>query len=698
MKGLQPILDTRPPEQQQPKLPADDDALGSMLASKWTQWSTVRREIEENWLEDLRMFNQQNDAGAEQISKFHSHIYIGVARAISLQAYARISDLLFQAADMHWGAEATPVPKSRQNNPADVQFMDIMTARAEAMQKEMEDQLLDLHYEDFLKSCILETCILGTGCVKGVIPGIKKTEQWGFFENQWDVFKSEMPWPKISAPSIFNVYPDPYANRTEDMSGVFERHTLNRQQFSDFRDDSRFDKDKVNEILRNSDRGNHVALWHETTRRDIAKITDATANQAERYDVLEYWGQVSGRMLMSSGVTDVDEQETYWSNVWTCDGKTLLAKVMPMKKQRIPYNFFQYNRIPHQFWGIGPVRMLRSSQLGINGIVRSMLDGMAMTAIPMAEVNVHMLKDGQNPAVLKPGMIYLRDSGDPSVPAIRFFQPSVPTSGLMALKDMFRTFAAEESAMPSYSYGSDSPEINDTTAKGTAMRMNAAALPIKSVVKNLEDNCVKPFLISLFDWNMQWSDKEEIKGDMEIKVLVTSTLMAKEQKTQQLLQFLNLTGNPIDLPLVDRSYLLKQAAKVMEIDVKKAVPDKTEEVPQQGPNPVDQANEQLIQAKIQTEKANAIVKNIEGQYSAIQAAQTIATVPGIVAIADELLKSAGYVDANGTPLTISPGQSVQQNELPINTNTSPMFPANPQSPALGLMNGIETQANDGTLQ
>lgn len=730
MIGLEPKLDTAPidDESTEAKTTFVDDNLGSMLQAKWLQWSTVRREIEEEWLRDLRAFNQQNEPDAEKLSKLHSHIYIGITRTKCMSAYSRITDLEFQSNDPHWSIVPTPIPESEANHPDNVQFMDEMTLRAEAMSTEIADQMVDLHYEDHLKSAILEGCILGTGVVKGVIAGVKKIEKWGYVadeetgESKWDVIKSEIPAPEIASPSIFDVYPDPFANRKEDMSGCFERHTMNRQQFADLKHDPRFDEDKINEILINTDKGNHVAIWHETERRNIAGVLDSTAAHSERYDVLEYWGQVSGRLLDQVGVVDVESSETYWAIVWTCAGKTLLAKLMPMKKQTIPYNFFIYNKIPHQFWGVSPARMGRSSQLCINGVVRSTLDGMAWASHPIVEVNVTMLKDGQDPSNIYPGMSFLRDNGDPAVPAVRFYQPNIPTGQLIQLNQMFKTFADDETALPAYSYGDSSGEINKT-AQGMTLQMNAAAMPIKSVAKNLEDFCVKPLIGSWFDWNMQWSDREDIKGDMTVQVLGTSALIAKEKKSQQLMQFLQLTSTPLDMSYVDRKYLLTQIAKSIEIDVKKAIPDQMPEnslPPAPPPNPLDVANAELIKAKIATEAentklmmANIANMNVKTEFASMQAAGQVVMQPQIVPVADALMKSAGFVDANGFPSTLAPEQAMGQNmgnALMPEPNTSPGFPANPgqvnmpqpimqqplqpQSPDVGANQGIETMRND----
>ena len=715
MKGLVPTLNTDIPEAVSSKTTSTDDNLGATLLAKWTQWSTIRREIEEDWLKDLMAFNQQNESNVAQISKFHSHIYIGLTRTKCMSAFSRISNLM---GDKHWDVQPTPIPENEANDPVNTAFIDKMKVRAEAMSKEIQDQLLDLHYEDYLDSVLLESCIIGTGCLKGVIASVKKLEKWCCvppdgeeLQPQWDVVKSEIPAPQIASPSIFDVYPDPYATRKEDMSGCFERHVLNRQQFSELKDDPRFDEVKINEILSMTDKGNHIAVWHETARRNIAKITDSTANQTERYDVLEYWGQVSGRLLSSAGVKEAEEIETYWATVWSCAGKTLLAKIMPMKKQVIPYNFFQYNKVPHQFWGISPARMVRSSQLGINGVVRSILDGMAMVAVPQAEINVTMLKEGQDPSIMKPGQIWLRDSGDPSTPAVRFFQPNIPTGQLIDMGEMFKSYADDETSLPAYTYGDQGNELNKTMG-GMTLQMNAASLPIKSVIRNLEDFCIKPFITSLFDWNMQWSDKEDIKGDMQIDVIASAALLAKEQRSQQMMQLLNITANPLDAKFIDRKYLLGEIAKSMDIDPDKAVPTQMpeEEQPQAPQDTVlDQARASLLMAQVETEKSTKEKVDAEktkivldSEYIAIQAANEVAMNPGIAPMGDALYKSAGGKDYNGGTLTDQ--QPIGQPHL-MPVNTHPNFPANapetmpeyampPQypvapSPSQGAQAGIE---------
>ena len=102
-------------------------------------------------------------------------------------------------------------------------------------------------------------------------------------------------------------------------------------------------------------------------------------------------------------------------------------------------------------------------------------------------------------------------------------------------------------------------------------------------------------------------------------------------------------------------------------------------------------------------KAQATSENVTAQYSSLQSAQVAVSMPAVLPVADDLLLSAGYVDANGSPLANAPGiqpqaqiqPELEQNPEMFNTNTSPAMPAVPETPSKGLNQGIETQRADG---
>lgn len=100
---------------------------------------------------------------------------------------------------------------------------------------------------------------------------------------------------------------------------------------------------------------------------------------------------------------------------------------------------------------------------------------------------------------------------------------------------------------------------------------------------------------------------------------------------------------------------------------------------------LDAAQIAKLEAETERTKAETVGKGVDSLYSAMQAGQVVATVPGVIPIADELLGSSGWVDANGPPLA-APYVGPAIAPPAVDQNTSPMFPPRPDSP----MEGIET--------
>ena len=109
------------------------------------------------------------------------------------------------------------------------------------------------------------------------------------------------------------------------------------------------------------------------------------------------------------------------------------------------------------------------------------------------------------------------------------------------------------------------------------------------------------------------------------------------------------------------------------------------------------ANGTMKLAQAEKAKSAAIVDSVAAAYSAVQAAQVMATTAGLVPVADELLKSAGFVDKNPAPIFMQPSAPVLGAPV-VAPNTNPMFPAKPVSPEIGLNAGMETpRTTDGII-
>jgi hypothetical protein len=149
-------------------------------------------------------------------------------------------------------------------------------------------------------------------------------------------------------------------------------------------------------------------------------------------------------------------------------------------------------------------------------------------------------------------------------------------------------------------------------------------------------------------------------------------------------------------------------------------------------NPEAEAKAKLLEAQARKTEAevdrvvaDTVATNIEAQFGATQAAQTIAAIPQTAPLADVLLRSGGYKDHDAAPIIpqIAPVQGVMPategqpanlvpeqvqalqrkntmspaQALGYRRNTSPQFPARAESPDAGMLRGIETPEQDSTI-
>lgn len=594
-EGIPAAVDTNDEEQH------ELDSLGNILHSKYLEYKDARDEIEDNWIEDLRAFMGQYDPNV--LAKIRergdrSQVYVGLTRTKVLAAFSRITDLLFQPGQKFFSIEPTPIAKQPLvekdlTEQAALEIMqaaqvvdpnlvdDLIQARLMELKNELEeetdrrvenmaeailDQAVESNLEGKMKDAIMEQVIFGTGAMKAGTLRIEKDHKWIKGDEGFSLIYEENLIPEMEAVSIFDLYPDPYATSIEDMRNLFRRHVISRQEFVDLKDFPGFNEDIIDEIVEDNHRGNHTEEQHEKDRREIANVNEVTTKTG-KFEVLEFWGSVNGYDLEELGVDlgEDDPTQEYQANIWISGGKVIKAQMNPLPGGIIPYFIFPYEKNPHAFWGTGVPRMMRDSQQTMNSATRIYLDNVALSSGPMVEVNTDIMASGEDPTELYPWRVFLREGGDGNQPMVRFYQPQSNSPALVSVIELFRRFADETTALPSYTHGQSQSSLN-RTATGISILMSNANIVLKSVIKNIDDYLTKPLIRSLYDWNMTWNENELVKSDMRVVAKGSTALIQKEVQSQRLLQFLSLINNPLDAQMIKRDKLLTDVAKSLDID------------------------------------------------------------------------------------------------------------------------------------
>jgi|5_EtaG_2_1085323.scaffolds.fasta_scaffold05061_2 hypothetical protein len=479
------------------------------------------------------------------------------------------SDLLrgleekYKNLDLAEGASAES-PKTPQIEPA--------REAAANLEKLINDQLEETAAITILRHVLFEMVLLGTGVLKGPFTDEKVLHSWDKDPETGD--SSYNPKiktvPKLEAVSIWDFYPDPDATSIEDCDYVIQRHSFNRSQLRELSGRPFFRQDAIADCLKMG--ANYEVRGFETSLLDRENVDSLQKN---RYEVYEYWGTMDRLLAEEAGLEfddDLEELDEVQINAWVCNGKILRLVFNPFTPDRIPYSICPYEINPYQFFGVGIPENMEDAQMVMNGHARMAIDNLALAGNLVFDIDETQLVPGQDMSIY-PGKIFRRQSGvtGTAINGLKF--PNTATENLQMF-DKFRQLADESTGIPSYSHGATGVQSTTRTAAGMSMLMGAAALSIKTVVKNVDDYLLKPLGDSLFSWNMQFnSNIENIKGDLEIKARGTSSLMQKEVRSQRLMTFMQTANNPNIAPFVRWHSILREIAKSLDIDPDQLIND-----------------------------------------------------------------------------------------------------------------------------
>jgi len=273
-------------------------------------------------------------------------------------------------------------------------------------------------------------------------------------------------------------------------------------------------------------------------------------------------------------------------------------------------------------------------------------------------------------------------NGDARAAFSAFVVPSVQAE-MMNIINFSLKMAEDVTGMPAMLQGirGDAPD----TLGGMQMQNNNSTSVLRRLAKRFDDYITRPHIKRYYEWIMQYSDDDSIKGDFEIEVRASSALVEREAQQQFLMQLLAASVNPAYE--INPAKLARELIKGQRMDPKAIqFTDEEKANMQQAPDPVAQAQSELIAAQTEKVKAETATKNVEGIFSASQTGMNIAQMPQLAATADAIWKSAGGEDKDAPPAIPSIEQPM---DVEPEANTNPLTPANPDSPLVGLRDGIE---------
>ncbi len=453
------------------------------------------------------------------------------------------------------------------DSPSAVYFEPAKLA-AQTMERKMHDQLDETSASKHLRSVAFETCLFGTGILKGPFAFDKEYPRWDE-EGNYDPLYETIP--KVEYVSIWDLYPDPDARNMAEAEYTIQRHRLNRTQLRALKRRPHFRTESIELAIEQGPQYQRE-YWED------ALDESNNSESPDRFEVLEYWGVLDAELAEQADIDlpeEMEDRDEVQVNVWVCNGQILRLVINPFTPTRIPYSAVPYELNPYGFFGIGVAENMEDTQLLMNGFMRMAVDNGALSGNLLIEIDETNLVPGQDLSVY-PGKVFRRQAGAPGQAIFGTKFPNV-SNELLMMFDKARQLSDEATGIPSYSHGVGGVMGVGRTASGMSMLMGAAAQNIKAVVRNLDDYLLAPLGKALFAFNMQFNfDQMYTKGDLAVTARGTESLMRNEIRSQRLLQFMQMTANQQMAPFVKYDFILRELAASMDLDEDKIMNDPRE--------------------------------------------------------------------------------------------------------------------------
>jgi len=556
--------------------------FGSRLRKLAAEQSQKRAVIEERWLRDLRQYHGKYSPDEETLlnEAKGSTVFVNITRNKSNGAEARIGDMLFPTDDRNWAINPTPVPSLKQakKQPEMAEqaaaIMREAEDKADLMQDEIDDQLVESKYQSKARDMIHDAVVLGTGIIKGPIIVGKMKKKWepDDFGN-FVLSMAEDLSPVVEYVDVWRFYPDMSTTRLSDCEFFFEQHRWTKKQLRDFARLPNVFQDHVKKVV-SGGTSKTIATDRESDVRAITGIS--TYANDNRYEVWEYHGPISKQELLDAMTSTADESleleeiseldDEMEATVFFSDCNVLKVAINPMDTQEKPYSALVWERDDASPFGFGVPYLMSSAQKVINSSWRMMLDNAGQSVTDQIVVNDGIIEPIDGNWTMGPKKIWRMTDVSRSVQdAFGVFETRNHQNEYANIIQMARQFADEETNMPLIAQGEQSSNVTKTSS-GMAMLMNSANIVLRRAVKNWDDDVTNTLIPRFYDWNMQFNNKQEIKGDQTIEARGSSALLVREKQQENLMVFANLSASNPELAMRrDWEGLDKEMAKSLEV-------------------------------------------------------------------------------------------------------------------------------------
>lgn len=627
--------------------------------------------VEGRWMADLDAYNGRDrgarsaeideilrgEARAEgKVRRRRSTVYVQITRQKTNTGIARLQDLIVPSDERNWTLEPTPVPELTDllTDHAGTRVIDPGTGptggqelkhptedrpltagdlvadilkqarkKAHAMQDEIDDQHAECQYNDQCRKAIEDAGKLGTGILKGpvIVNRVKKVWKKAATADGQPTWRMEIVQnfrPATFRVDPWNFFPAAGCGSDHQKGGhCWEREPVSPQTLRELAQIDGYDADRIRECLKEGPK----SAFDMTDRR--SKYIDAGEFDTHNFDLWNYTGEVDVEDLKSLGVeVDEDMELTKMSAVVVmCNNLVLKAIINPLETGDLPYDVFVWDTLDDTPWGVGVPYMARYAQRSLNAAWRQMQDNAGVSHGPQIVVDRSKVEpaDGQWD-IHGMKLWYTRENKivENVTQAFGVYQINSNQPQLQAIIEMCLRFFDDETAIPMLAQGERGSAPDKVGI--VSMLMNASNVVLKRLARNWDGRITNPGIRRYYDWNMQYSEKDDLKGDYMVHALGSTTLVVRDQQKQDIANLMAQSQDPAYRKFVNPQKVMEYSWRASSIPDVLYTDDEIKEMEAQEANQPAPQDPRIQAAEVKA-KADAAIAQMKAE-GAIAAEQT----------------------------------------------------------------------------
>jgi hypothetical protein len=434
-------------------------------------------------------------------------------------AIAQCIDMQFAIGEKNWDLW----PAANNSEPS-------AALKAQAMSQEIEAQLDSCRYAYQSRLAIMDRIVLGTGVLKSPVNTgkVKTVYRQDSFTGTWITATEVVYSPIVERVDPWMFFPDDTVSDPDKIMDAIQIHPMSAYELLEYRNHEGYEKGIIDEVLKEA-----PSTYHEASFVEYQKLVSANpALFKNKYCVIEYHGPIKKEYLQNAGITPAYETplEDYFGEVWVVNGKVIRLELENIEGSfETPYAVCPWKHDPSSVFGFGHPLTMKDQQRVVTQTWHMILDNASLSSGPQGAIQKRFIipADGEwNMAPRK--MWHLTDPTMKVQDAIQFFNVPNVMENLVPVLNMAREFSDEESATSALAAGLESTQLG-ASATGDMMAMKNSTVLLDAASEEWDDRVTSKVIRRMYAWNMQYNDKQDIKGNFSIDVR-----SANEYKNKQI--------------------------------------------------------------------------------------------------------------------------------------------------------------------